>query len=258
MENFKTYLSEDGTEICGETKILFGQCGADRCLHLTEIMEYCADYVIDLYARQGYDRQKMNDMGYVQMVSRTSIHIDRMPCENEFMTVKVREEKPEGFQLMRHYEFISEKGDRLIEGKSLWVILEPETHSVVAPGKFQCLSKSEVQTEFEKKPGKIKVPENLEFLGDQKILLSHLDPNGHLTNAKYINFAIDFLPDEYQHKEITDFRLNFCREIKKGEVMHVYGFFDDENRKIVVAGKRDVPESGGKMESSFECELFYR
>ena len=61
-------------------------------------------------------------------------------------------------------------------------------------------------------------------------------------NAKYINFAIDFLPDEYQHKEITDFRLNFCREIKKGEVMHVYGFFDDENRKIVVAGKRDVPE----------------
>ena len=48
MENFKTYLSEDGTEICGETKILFGQCGADRCLHLTEIMEYCADYVNNL------------------------------------------------------------------------------------------------------------------------------------------------------------------------------------------------------------------
>lgn len=40
--------------------------------------------------------------------------------------------------------------------------------------------------------------------------------------------------------------------------MHVYGTFDDENKKIVVVGKRDVPGSEGKMESSFECELFYK
>ncbi|MBQ0040042.1 MAG: acyl-[acyl-carrier-protein] thioesterase [Treponema sp.] len=258
MNEFKTYTSEDGTEICGETKVLFGQCGSNRCLHLTELMEYFADYAIELYTQKGYDRQKLNDMGFVHMVSRSSIHINRMPGENEMMTVKVREEKPEGLQLMRHYDFISEKGEVLVEGKSLWVIVEPKTRAIVAPGKFQYLIKSEVQTEFERKPGKIKIPEELEFLGDQKILLSHLDPNGHLTNAKYINFAIDFLPEEYQQKEITDFRLNFCKEIKKNEIMHVYGSFDDENRKIVVVGKRDIPDSEGKTESSFECELFYK
>ncbi len=257
MKEFKNYLTDDGTGICAETKVLFGQCGANRGIRLAEVMEYCADCAIDLYAQKGFDRQKMNDMGYVQMVSRASIHINALPAENQVMTVKVREEKPEGIQLMRHYEFVSERGDILIEGKSLWVIVEPKTRAIVAPENYQCLAKSDRTSEFERKPGKIRGIGELQFLGDQKILLSHLDPNEHLTNARYIDFALDFLPEEYQHKDIRDFRLNFCKEIRKNEIMHVYASFDDEGKRIVVVGKKDVPESEGKMETSFECELFY-
>lgn len=258
MTDFKNCFTDDGTGFCTETKVLFGQCGSDKRLHLAELMEYCADNVIEMYAQKGQDRQKLSDDGYVQMVSRSSIHINELPEENEIMTVKVCEEKPEGFQLMRYYDFVSSTGKVLVQGKSLWVIVEPETRRIVSPEKFEYLIKSEAQTDFEKKPGKIKVPEELEHLGDQKILLSHLDPNGHLTNAKYINFAMDFLPEDFQKKEITDFRLNFCKEIKKNEIMHVYGAFDEENHKIIVVGKRDIPDSEGKTESSFECEIFYK
>jgi len=258
MENFKNYLKEDNISFCGETKVLFGQCGSNKHIHLTEVMEYCADFVMEMYNQKGQNRQYMADHGYVQMVSRSSIHINRLPAEDEIMTVTVREEKPEGFQLMRYYDFVSNNGELLIQGKSLWVIVNPDTRAVVGPDNFEFLLKSDVQTEFEKKPGKIRVNGDLQFLGDQKILLSHLDPNGHLTNAKYINFAIDFLPEEYQQKEITDFRLNFCKEMRKGEIMHVYGLFDDENKKMVVIGKRTLPEDPEKMESSFECELYYK
>lgn len=259
MDTFKNYITEDNISFCGETKVLFGQCGSNKCIHLTEVMEYCADFVMEMYNQKGQNRQYLADRGYVQMVSRSSIHINRLPKEDEIMTVKVREEKPEGFQLMRYYEFVSNNGELLIQGKSLWVTVEPETRAIVGPDKFEFRINSDVQTEFEKKPGKIKVPsEELKFLGDQKILLSHLDPNGHLTNAKYINFAIDYLPDSYQQKDITDFRLNFCKEMKKDEIMHVYGYFDDENRRMVVVGKRTLPEDTEKMESSFECELFYK
>ena len=257
MENFKSYLTDDKKGYCGETKILFGQCGSNKCLHLTELMEYCADYVTELYTQNGQDRQFLSDHGYVQMVSRTSIHINRLPGENEILTISVREEKPEGFQLMRYYDFKNAAGEMLIQGKGLWVIVNPDTRAVVSPGNFEFLIPSDEKTEFANKPGKIKVPENLQHLGDQKILLSHLDPNGHLTNAKYINFAIDFLPDAYQEKEITDFRLNFSKEVRKNEIMHVYGYFDDENHKIIVVGKHDLPDTG-TSESSFECELFYK
>lgn len=257
METFKNYFTEDKLGFCGETKVLFGQCGSNKHIHLTEIMEYCADFVIEMYNQNGQDRQYLSEHGYVQMVSRSSFHINRLPVENEILTVQVREEAPEGFQLMRYYDFKNSAGEMLIQGKSLWVIVEPETRGVVSPANFEYLIKSQEKIEFANKPGKIKVPSDLEFLGDQKILLSHLDPNGHLTNAKYINFAIDFLPDSYQDKEITDFRLNFCKEIRKNEIMHIYGYFDDENHKIVVVGKHTVPGTGN-MENSFECELFYK
>lgn len=247
----------DKTELSTKTKVLFGQCGSDGCIQLAEMMECFADNVMELYTQHGYDRRMLNEHGYVQMVSRSSIHINRLPRENEVMTVTVREEKPEGFQLMRHYDFLSEDGNVLVQGKSLWVIVHPSDRTVVAPEKFEYLLESDVQSEFARKPGKIRVPKELEFLGDQKILLSHLDPNGHLTNAKYINFAVDFLPEEYQHKKITDFRLNFCKEIKKNDIMHVYGAFDDENRRIFVVGKKKSGESESGYESSFECEIFY-
>ena len=82
-----------------------------------------------------------------------------------------------------------------------------------------------------------------------------MDPNGHLTNSRYINFALDFLPENYQEKNITDFKLNFCKEIKKGETMYIYAIFDDNSKKIIVAGKH---QNDVKSESSFECELIYK
>lgn len=243
-------------EITKEVKIMFGQCGYNGKLHLEQVMQYCADLVTDLYTQNGQSRAFLNSHGYVQMVSRSSIHINRFPCENEKIIITVREEKPEGFQMMRYYNFSDEKGEKLIEGKSLWVIVEPVTREVISPDKFEFCIKSDSQTPFERKPGKIRFSSDLlQYLGEQKILLSHLDPNGHLTNSRYINFALDFLPEKYQEKTITDFKLNFCKEIKKGESMYIFGIFDDEAQKIIVAGKY---QNNVKSESSFECELIYK
>lgn len=254
METFKQELTEDGIALVFETRPLFGQCGPNKCVHLTEVMQYCADLIMELYTVRGQNRDFLSEHGYAQMVSRASFHINRLPKENENIVITVREEKPEGFQLMRYYDFKTKDGELLIQAKSLWVIVNPQTRAVVSPANFEFLAKSEVQTPFEKKPGRIKVPAELQHLGDQKILYSHIDGNGHLTNAKYINFALDYLPEEYQSKNFVDFKLNFSKEIRKGEVMHIYGAFFDEEKRIVVCGKMG---EGEQLESSFECELFY-
>lgn len=243
-------------ELNKTVEIMFGQCGYNGKLHLEQVMQYCADFVTELYTQNGQSRSFLNSCGYIQMVSRTSIHINRLPQENEIINIKVQEEKPEGFQMNRYYNFSDDKGITLIEGKSLWVIVSPETREIISPENFKYCIHSDLQTPFEKKPGKIRFSSDLlKYLGEQKILLSHLDPNGHLTNSRYINFALDFLPDEYQAKDFCDFRLNFCKEMKKGEIMYIFGVFDDENKKIIVAGKR---QKDIKSESSFECELIYK
>lgn len=250
MEQFKQELSEDGLSFTSQTKVYFGQSGKNKLLQLSEVMRYCSDIATDLYRARGQCRDFLVAHNYALMVSRSSFHINKLPKEDDVIFITVREEKPEGFQLVRTYEFKTPENEVLIAGKSTWVAVHPETRQIIAPANFEFLAKSDVVTPFEKKPGKIKVPENVQLLGEQKILYSHIDGNGHLTNSKYINFALDFLPEEYQTKNFTDFRINFCKEIFKGEVMKVYGAFDDENKKITIVGKKET-------ESSFECELFW-
>lgn len=254
VKNYRTELSEDGISVENETKILFGQCGPDKRIHLTEVMEYCADFVTDLYALRGQNRDFLSEHGYAQMVSRSSFHINRLPKENDEVLITVREEKPEGVQFMRYYQFKDlASGEVLIEGKSLWVVVNPETRAIVIPAKFEFLAKSDLKTESVCKPGRIKIPEDVQKIGEQKILYSMIDGNGHLTNAKYINFALDFLPDEYQGRQIADFKLNFCKEIRKGDTMIVNAAFEAAENRVLVEGK--IASSG---ERSFECELVYR
>lgn len=254
QKEYKTTLSNDGLSLIKEDKILFGQCGPNKKIHLTEVMEYCADLVTDLYTNRGQNRDFMTEHGYAQMVSRSSFHINRLPKENDEVCILVREEKPEGIQLMRYYSFTDlVTGELLIEGKSLWVVVNPETRAIIIPEKFEFLAKSEIKTECVCKPSRIKIPENVEKLAEQKILYSMIDGNGHLTNAKYINFALDFLPEEYQKNQISDFKLNFCKEIRKNDIMIVSAFFDKEAKRILVEGK--IASSG---ERSFECEIVYK
>ena len=135
--------NEQKYEITKEVKIMFGQCGYDGKLHLEQVMQYCADLVTDLYTQNGQSRAFLNSHGYIQMVSRSSLHINRLPCENEKIFITVREEKPEGFQMMRYYKFSNENNEILIEGKSLWVIVEPSSREVISPDKFEFCIKSD-------------------------------------------------------------------------------------------------------------------
>ena len=89
-KNYKTELTADGISETNETKILFGQCGPDKHIHLTEVMEYCADFVTDLYALRGQNRDFLSEHGYAQMVSRSAFHINRLPKENDGLGKSVR------------------------------------------------------------------------------------------------------------------------------------------------------------------------
>ena len=97
---------------------------------------------------------------------------------------------------------------------------------------------------------KILVPDNLEKLGERKILYSDIDGNGHMNNARYGSFVMDFLPSEYQNKSWSDFRINYNKEAVLGEMIELYGTFCDENKKISMIGKQG-------QNICFEAELFY-
>lgn len=249
MNTYRQYHEKDNITFNTETKIYFGQTDVNRNLRLSQVFQYCSDFATDDFAQRGIPSKVMNQKGFAMLVSRASFRIHRLPAENEEIVITTREEKPEAIQLVRIYEFKTTAGELLITGKSLWLFCDPETRRIIPVSKFNLRPAPEVQNEHDcLEPGKIKIPQELQKIGEQKILRSHLDANHHLTNSKYPDLITDFLPEEYASKQIKDIRLNYCKEAHLGDTVELWAAF--EEHKVIIAGKNNG-------QTCFESELYY-
>lgn len=246
---YKQYHKEDGYTFVTETKVYFGQCNNLKELNLSQVLQYCADLATEDFNQRGISRNKMISEGFAMLVSRSAFRIHRMPHEDEEIIITTREEKPESIQMVRSYDFTTRTGEQLITGKSLWLFAHPETRRIIPVSKFTLRQPNELVLEHDcPNPGKIKIPEEMTKFGEQVVLPSHIDGNNHLTNSKYADLALDFLPEEFYRKPIKDFRINYCKEAYLGDTVEIFGAI--EENIITIAGKN-------KGQTSFEAQINY-
>ncbi len=248
---YNQYHKEDGNTFVTETRIYFGQCNNKKELNLSQVLQFCADLATEDFAQRGMSRDRMVSEGFAMLVSRSAFRIHRLPKEGEEIVITTREEKPEAIQMIRSYDFETKSGEKLITGKSQWLFAHPQTRRIIPVSKFTMREPNELEIEHDcPNPGKIKIPENLEKFGEQQVLPSLIDGNNHLTNSKYSDLAMDYLPMEFYRKPVKDFRLNYCKEAYLGDMVEIFGAINREENKITVTGKN-------KGETSFEAEIIY-
>ncbi|MDY2839089.1 MAG: thioesterase [Treponema sp.] len=235
-----------------QIKLSFSQCDATYKMSWNEILRFTSDNAGEDFSMRNMDWPFLQSKGIVLIVSRISFHVCKMPVADQLITLKTWESAAMGPLCTRNYEiFDSVTNEPLIKGQSLWTILDLNNKKII-PAKNYTYRPIPVNTvNFEGlKCGKIPAPETMESLGSRKIVFSDLDSNGHTNNAKYINFAIDALPEEFQRKQIKDMRLNYSKEAMLGQILELKGHYDSEAGKYTVFGCVDGS-------SSFECELYY-
>jgi len=230
----------------------FAQCTPDRNMSWSEILRITTDAAGEDFTDRGMPWEFLQEKGIVLIVSRISFHVHRMPVYNTIVTLKTYEAAPMGPLCTRMFELHdSETDELLIEGLSLWTCVD-FINSKLMPAKAFPFRPCPTNTaEFEGiKAGKISIPDNMETIAKHIIRFSELDANGHTNNSKYINFAIDSLPAEFQKKQIKDLRLNYSKEAHLGEELEIKAAYNTEEQKYTVIGLVN-------SESSFECELYY-
>ncbi|MCI1208263.1 MAG: thioesterase [Treponema sp.] len=230
----------------------FSQCNEKRELYLFELLRISSDTATEDYKERGMSAEFLQDHGYAMLVSRQAFRFHRMPRENDFVTLETWEETPEPIQLVRGYRFIDKNGAPLISGISSWIIVDPKSRRIVRPSEFTLREPPVFHRELDcMKFGKISIPKDLQKLSERHICFSDIDANGHMNNARYGAYAIDSLPVEYQQKKFSDFRINFSKEARRGDLMEMFGSFNDEQKKAVIVGRHDGI-------TSFECEFYWK
>lgn len=249
---YKQWHDEDQTFFV-EFQPTFAQCVPEsHTLSWAEILRITTDYAGEDFTQRGMPWQFLQDKGIVLIVSRISHHVIKMPSYDTKITLKTWESVATGPLCTRNFELLdSATGETLIIAQTLWTCFDLTNKKIMPAKNFPYRPLPEKPSDFAGiKPGKINIPEGMETIGTHKILYSELDSNGHTNNSKYINFAIDNLPVEFQKKAIKDLRLNYSREAHLGDEMEIKAKFDSEANKYTLQGL----VSGM---SSFECELYY-
>ncbi|AEE17869.1 acyl-[acyl-carrier-protein] thioesterase [Treponema brennaborense] len=234
-----------------ETKLNFCQCDELHQLNLSELLLVTADSAIEDYHQRGFTYEYLNDHGVAILVSRVSFKIHSMPKSNDIITIKTWEEAPVGLQLARRYEITGVSGQSLVSGYSTWLVVNPELRRIMKPSQFTLRDEPTLKTEFcGLDCTKIAVPEDMQLLDERTIRYTDIDANGHMNNARYGAYIIDCLPAEYQQKTLTDFRINYSHEARKGDTLRLFGKAEESAHKLIVVGKTD----GG---TCFESELYF-
>ncbi|MCQ2587116.1 MAG: thioesterase [Treponema sp.] len=230
----------------------FAQCTPDFNMSWAEIFRITTDMAGEDFTQREMGWEVLKKQGIFFAVSRISYHVIKMPVYHQNVKMITWESAPQGPLATRNFKLVDkETEDVLLYGQTLWTIINFEERKMIPAKVFNMRPTPTIVSEFAGiKPGKIPIPEGMETLGTHKITFSDLDGNGHTNNSKYINFAIDNLPAEFQQKTVKDLRLNYSKEATLGEELEIKGFFNKEENKYTIQGIIDSA-------SSFECELYY-
>lgn len=254
MINYRQWHEEENGSVSffSEGQVYFCQCDLNHKLSLFELLRIVTDAAVEDFNQRNMSYNILTQNNFGILVSRQSFRFHQMPAGDQKITIKTWEEKPEPLQFVRAYEiFDSQTKLPLVSGISTWLLVDLNKRRIMRTKDFPLRKEPDITTIHNcLDAGKITISSDTKILGKRQIYFSDIDGNGHMNNARYGSFVMDFLPSEYQNKSWSDFRINYNKEAVLGEMIELYGTFCDESKKISMIGKQG-------QNICFEAELFY-
>lgn len=161
----------------------------------------------------------VEDRGLGWVITHYDIHINRLPKQNERIFVTTEADDYNKFFCYRNFWVHDEEGNELVKINSIFVLMNLETrHIVSVPKDIVSVYQSQKTTKvrrFDKIPT-VTEPESEQY----RVRYFDLDGNGHVNNAKYLNWILDSLSYDFliahRPKRIL---IRFDKEVEYGNII---------------------------------------
>lgn len=241
-------------------EVRFFDCTPEKTARVSVFLRIMGDYAGVDYTERGYGHDELWDRGMVFLLSRVSVHFERMPRADEKLVFSTWEHGIEGPMFYRYFEITDESGDVIADASTAWLLVDPVSRKILRPGtfngEFRIVADKQVKAG---KPARIKLPDGAQTLGRRTAYYSDLDENGHMNNSHYADIAFDFLPEGLRKKQITDFMINYNHEALEGDLLEIKAA-ETENGVIIGAdfAADCLENANGKQESCFTASIKFK
>jgi len=202
------------------------------------------------------DWDTMAKKGLFWAVIRTRVQISRLPESGETVTVKTWPMPTTRTAYPRAVSICDDAGNVLAKVHSLWVLMDIRTRAMVLPGKSGVEVKGQLLGSELPAPSSI-APKDGENVHIRRVCDEDLDRNGHMNNARYLDWVEDLLPDDFRREHpVREFTICYLNEAKETQEIAMHSGFQEGNI-LQVDGYHRETEVSDKKTRVFSVQLLF-
>ncbi len=173
----------------------------------------------------GYEETSLKGISWV--ITRLNIKINRLPKYQEEIRC-LTYPKDTKMLFYPRYFYIYDKDDNLLVSiSSIWTLIDQKTRQVIINKEIGDRCVGETLNDEPPLPRKLEENTLLDIVASRHVLYSDIDLNNHLNFTKYMEYLLDTHNSSFfQKHSIKEVTLNFLKEIKEEDFVHIYHHFN--------------------------------
>lgn len=188
-------------------------------LKLSALLRFMQNAATAHYESLGVGRMKLISEGFVFLLSKIALKVKEMPKADETVTLTTWEYGLKGAYFIRNFAFSTENCENAVTAQTLWVVANPETHSIVRPSDFPHPVNAN-PIEVDVVAGKVSERECEAVRSEKRVVrYSDIDCNGHMNNTVYADISTDILFNHTGAVNVREFSINYNRECRAGDTL---------------------------------------
>jgi acyl-ACP thioesterase len=205
-------------------KLHFGAIDRSDRLTLASTFDFFQEAAINHAEALGVGREAMVKTGQIWVLSRLSALWDRRPKWQETLTVRSWPRGWERLFALRDYDILDASDVPVVRGRSCWIILDMEKRRPMRPQTvMETLPMNQDRNAMEGVPPSLESREDLRHAGERRALYSDVDYNGHVNNARYVQWIQDLLePAVLETCGRARLDINYLGEVKPGQTVELW------------------------------------
>lgn len=186
-----------------KSKVRYSESNADSRLTYHALLNYLQDSSTIHSEELGESGAQLWEQNMAWILSFWQVCIEDMPKTSEDITVSTWPYSTKGLFGLRNFCVDNANGNRIVKANSIWVLIDPRTgRPIRITDEVSSHYPDEPKLEMDYCDRKILVPEEYEEKEAVVVPKYFIDTNNHMNNAKYVMVAEEYLPDDFQVKEI--------------------------------------------------------
>ncbi len=208
--------------------IAMRDCDRFRRLRPSAVLNMFQDCSEGLTEGWGVGLGHMLDNGFIWVVARIACEVNTMPRHGQYVHFRGWAGRSQMGIYPYEYHLTDDNGHELLSGSSLWAIASVETHSM--------MSKDVPRLSLPSPTGEVSRLPRMKFIATpqeyatahRRVLFSETDINGHLTNAKYMDWVCDLVPPDFHEAHpMAGLRIDYRAECRPEEGIPLDWAVDD-------------------------------